>query len=73
MVRPDRKVFESAARIGFNEKPFVDFIDAALTEATTGLINQVDEVQLRILQGRAQVLNELKKLIRESPELLRKA
>ena len=73
MLKPDRQVLESLARIGFSEKPFVDWLDASLEDAQSRLVSQVDEVQMRILQGRAQGMMELKKLIKEAPELCRKA
>lgn len=73
MVRPDKTVIEAAARIGMAEKPFVDFIGALADDAKSGLVSQVDEIQLRILQGRAQAYAELIKLVKEAPTMLRKA
>lgn len=73
MIKPDKAVYESMARIGFSEKPFVDFMVAVVAEAKDLLMYQNDETQLRILQGRAQAYSELLARIKEAPETLRKA
>ena len=73
MAKVDKNVLESMARIGFAEKPFVDWVDAKIADTLENMIHQTDEVQLRILQGRAQAYGELKKLIKEAPDVLRKA
>lgn len=73
MINPDQRTAESMARIGATEKPFMDWLDANLTDLQAGVVMQADETQLRILQGRAQLLIELKKLINGAPSMFRKA
>lgn len=73
MAKIPTQVLESLARIGHAEKPFVDWLDENISALQNGVVFQPDETQLRILQGRAQALMELKKYIKEAPELLRKA
>lgn len=73
MVGPSPQVFESLARIGYSEKPLVDWITERLAEYQERMMFQADDVQMRILQGRAQELAEIRALIRKAPEILRKA
>lgn len=73
MINPDQRTAESMARIGANEKPFMDWLDVNLASLQTGVVMQADETQLRILQGRAQLLIELQKLIKDAPSMFRKA
>lgn len=73
MAKIAPQVLESLARISFAEKPLVDWLDERLNECKERLMYQTDEVQMRVLQGRAQELAELRVLIRTAPELLRKA
>lgn len=73
MAKIQTQVLESLARIGYSEKPFVDWLDVSISALQDQAVYQPDETQLRILQGRAQALMELKKYIKEAPELLRKA
>ena len=72
-MRVDKSVLEALARIGFSEKPLVDYLNAKLDDMKYKVVFQADEVQTRILQGRAQELSELCELIKNAPELLRKA
>lgn len=51
----------------------MDWLDARLVEYQSKIMFQTDEVQLRILQGRAQELAELRGFIKDAPDLLRKA
>lgn len=73
MARVPKHVLESFSRIGFNEKPFMDWLDTEIEEAKDQIMFQTDEAQLRISQGRAQKLSELRTLIKTAPEMLRKA
>lgn len=73
MAQIPAQVLESMARIGYAEKPFVDYLDAQIEELKEGIMFQNDDVQLRILQGRAQELSKLRKSIKEAPNTLRKA
>ena len=61
------------ARIGYAEKPFVDYLDVRILELKEDMMFQNDDVQLRILQGRAQELSKLRELIRKAPDMARKA
>lgn len=67
------QVLESMARIGFAEKPLMDWLEERLKEHQDRLMYQTDEAQMRVFQGRAQELAELRVLIKSAPELLRKA
>lgn len=73
MAKVDPAVLESMARIGFSEKTLIDWLDARLKDYQDRIMFQTDKVQLRILQGRAQELAELRVLIKTAPDLLRKA
>lgn len=73
MAKIAPQVLESLARIGFAEKPLVDWLDERLNEHKERLMYQTDEAQMRVFQGRAQELAELRVLIRTASELLRKA
>jgi len=73
MVKPDRQALEVMARLGYDAKAFVEFLKARLVEYDENLRNQPDEVQLRILQGRAQEVSGILDLINKAPELIRKA
>jgi len=73
MAKVSKEVMESMARIGFNEKPFVDWLDAELSDLKDQVMFQTDDVQMRISQGRAQKLAEIRSLIKTAPEMLRKA
>lgn len=73
MAKIDTQVLESLARIGYAEKRLMDWLDERLNEHKERLMQQTDDVQMRILQGRAQELAELRVLIKTAPELLRKA
>lgn len=66
-------VLESLARIGHSDKVLMDWVEARLNEYQEKLMHQTDDVQLRILQGRAQELAEIRNLIKTAPELCRKA
>lgn len=68
MAKPSQLTFESMARIGMSEKPYTDYLSAELSDVTDMMVSQVDETQLRILQGRAQQLRTLIELIRKAPE-----
>lgn len=69
---PD-SVLESLARIGYSEKHLVDWLDERLAGYDKVNRLQTDDVQLRISQGRAQELAELRDLIKKAPDLRRKA
>lgn len=73
MAKTPPQVLESMARIGFAEKPLMDWLDERLADLMEKMLYQPDEAQLRVLQGRAQELTELRKQIKNAPELLRKA
>lgn len=73
MAKIDHQVLESLARIGYVEKRLMDWLDERLNEHKERLMQQTDDVQMRILQGRAQELAELRVLIKTAPEVLRKA
>jgi len=73
MAKISSHVLESLARIGFSEKPFMEWLDTELEAVKEQIMFQTDEVQLRISQGRAQKLSEIRALIRTAPEMLRKA
>ena len=49
------------------------FSKREIEEAKDQIMFQTDEAQLRISQGRAQKLSELRTLIKTAPEMLRKA
>ena len=66
-------ILEALARVGYSEKQLMDWLDERLVEYKDRIMFQTDEVQMRILQGRAQELAELRGLIKTAPELLRKA
>lgn len=73
MIKPSKQAIESAARIGFNEKPFVDLLTAELDDVKSKMVLQPDDVQLRNLQGRAQALTSIVEFIKAAPELTGKA
>lgn len=73
MAQISANTLESMARIGYSEKPFMDYLDVQLTELQESIMFQTDDVQVRILQGRAQELYRLRKLIKEAPDMARKA
>lgn len=73
MAKVDNKVLESMARMRFAEKAFCDWLDERLAGYQTSIMFQTDEVQMRIMQGRAQELAEIRHLIKEAPDLVRKA
>lgn len=73
MIKPNPQVIGALARIGYSEKVLVDWMDESLAELKEKVMFQTDEVQLRILQGRAQELSEIRELIKKAPELARKA
>jgi len=73
MAKIPTPVLESLARIGFAEKQLMDWFDDRLREYQDRIMYQSDEVQLRILQGRAQELADIRVLIKNAPELCRKA
>lgn len=73
MAKPVIQVYESAARISFNEKPFMDYLDQRIAELTNLVVYQEDSDRTRIMQGRAQELIELKKLFQDAPAVARKA
>lgn len=68
MAKTTQAVLESMARIGFSEKPFMDYLEAELSELKDMVVSQPDETQLRILQGRAQQARALIELIKKAPE-----
>lgn len=72
-MKIDRSVLESMARIATNEKQFMDWLADDLASETSRLILTADGDQLRVLQGRAQKIHDLQKLLKESPEASRKA
>lgn len=73
MAQISAQALESMARIGYSEKPFTDYLDVQISELQESIMFQTDDVQLRILQGRAQELHRLRKLIKEAPDMARKA
>lgn len=73
MAKIAPQVLESLARIGFAEKPLMAWLEERLNEHKEKLMYQMDEAQMRVFQGRAQELDELRSLIKAAPELLRKA
>lgn len=73
MAQISSQALDSLARIGYAEKPFMDYLDVQISELQEGIMFQTDDVQLRILQGRAQELHRLRKLIKEAPGMARKA
>lgn len=73
MAQISAQVLESMARIGYAEKPFMDYLSTQISELQESIMYQNDDVQLRILQGRAQELSKLRKLIKEAPDMARKA
>lgn len=73
MAKVAPQVLESLARIGYAEKPLMDWLEERLKDYQDRIMHQTDEVQLRILQGRAQELAEIRVLIKTAPELCRKA
>ena len=73
MLNPDKKAIEALSRIHFNERAFVEYLESVVVDQADKLVSQVDEVQLRILQGRSQAIIELLGLIKKAPDLIRKA
>lgn len=73
MAKIAPQVLESMARIGYAEKHLMDWLEERLNEYKEKLMYQTDEAQMRVFQGRAQELTELRSLIKSAPELLRKA
>lgn len=73
MAQISAQVLDSMARIGYAEKPFMDYLSTQISELQESIMYQNDDVQLRILQGRAQELSKLRKLIKEAPDMARKA
>lgn len=73
MAKIAQKVLESMARMRFAEKDFCDWLDEKLAGYQTSIMFQTDEVQLRILQGRAQELAEIRNTMKEASDLARKA
>lgn len=68
MAKATQAALESMARIGYAEKPFMDYLEAELSELKDMVVLQPDETQLRILQGRAQQVRALLELIKKAPE-----
>lgn len=73
MAHVPENILESLARIGYSEKPLMEWFDERLAGYDKSNRQQTDDVQLRISQGRAQELAELRDLIKKAPELCRKA
>lgn len=73
MAKIASHTLEALARIRFSEKQLVDWVRERRDEYREKLELQTDDVQLRILQGRAQELTSILDLIEQAPELLRKA
>lgn len=73
MLNPDKAAIEAFSRILFSEAAIVKYLEAVVADNHEKLMNQVDEVQMRILQGRTQAVTELLKLIKTAPDMIRKA
>jgi len=69
---PDN-VLEALARIGFTEKPLMNWLTERLAGYDKSNRLQTDDVQLRISQGRAQELAEILELVKKAPDICRKA
>jgi len=73
MAQVPDNILEALARIGYAEKPLMNWLTERLKDMQDRMMFQTDEVQLRILQGRAQELAEILELVKKSPEICRKA
>jgi len=69
---PDN-VLEALARIGYAEKPLMNWLTERLAGYDKNNRLQTDDVQLRISQGRAQELAEILELVKKAPDICRKA
>lgn len=70
---PSERYLEACARVGFNEKDFLDMLKARLEKYRSDAVKHRDEVPLRWAQGRAQEVEDIIDLIEHAPEHLRKA
>ena len=73
MINPGKQAIESMARISFQERALIEYLEAEFSDVQMKMLHMTEEVQLRILQGRAQQTYELLKLIKEASEIVRKA
>jgi hypothetical protein len=72
MLRPDGRVLVRLAALR-DDKELIGWLSANLEAYRHGAVMQRDDTELRITQGKAQVLTELLELVETSPELLDKA
>lgn len=73
MTKPTTQVLEACARLQASEPRFMEYLETRLQDYHSDMVKQQDEVLMRWAQGRAQELEDLIKLLKQSPEYLRKA